>query len=81
MEGLILQSEVMDLRADDQARGEGIVLDARLEKGLGVVADCIVRWGTMQRNDIVVSGTQIARVKMLKDGKSHGYVFYTMCGI
>jgi translation initiation factor IF-2 len=69
MEGLILQSEVMDLRADAEAHAEGIVMDARLEKGLGVVADCIVRWGNMKRGDVVVSGTQIAKVKMLKDCK------------
>jgi translation initiation factor IF-2 len=69
MEGLILQSEVMDLRADAEDHGEGIVMDARVEKGLGVVADCIIRWGNIQPGDVVVSGTQIARVKMLKDGK------------
>lgn len=69
MEGLILQSEVMDLRADAEAHAEGIVMDARLEKGLGVVADCIVRWGNLKRGDVVVSGTQIAKVKMLKDCK------------
>ena len=69
MEGLILQSEVMDLRADAEAHAEGIIMDARMEKGLGVMADCIVRWGNIKRGDIVVSGTQIAKVKMLKDGK------------
>ena len=69
MEGLILQSEVMDLRADDKARGEGIVMDARMEKGLGVVADCILRWGSMQKGDVIVSGTQASRIRMLKDGK------------
>ena len=69
MEGLVLQSEVMDLRADDQANAEGIVMDATLEKGLGVVVDCIIRWGNIKRGDVVVSGTQIAKVKILKDGR------------
>jgi translation initiation factor IF-2 len=68
MEGLLLQSEVMDLRADDQARAEGIVMDARVEKGLGVVADCVIRWGSLKRGDVVVSGTTIGRVKTLRDG-------------
>lgn len=69
MEGLILQSEVMDLRADDTAHAEGIVMDARIEKGLGVVADCIIRWGSIEKGDIVVSGCQSSSVRMLKDGK------------
>jgi len=68
IEGLVLQSEVMDLRADHEACAEGIVMDARIEKGLGVVADCIIRWGSMEKGDIVVSGTQASRVRLLKDG-------------
>ena len=48
IEGLVLQSDIMDLRADDNARAEGIVIDAKMEKGLGVVADCIVRWGKLE---------------------------------
>eukprot|EP00980_Cylindrotheca_fusiformis_P002117 scaffold473_cov132-Cylindrotheca_fusiformis.AAC.22 len=67
MEGLLLQSEVMDLRADDKALAEGIIMDASIEKGLGVVATAIIRWGTMKSGDIVVSGDQIGRVKILKD--------------
>jgi translation initiation factor IF-2 len=73
MENIILQSEViMNLRADAQAHAEGVVMDARLEKGLGVVADCIVRWGNTKRGDVlVVSGTQIAKVKMLSVPVEH----------
>mmetsp|Transcript_19772 Transcript_19772/g.39544 ORF Transcript_19772/g.39544 Transcript_19772/m.39544 type:complete len:1073 (-) Transcript_19772:43-3261(-) len=67
IEGLALQSEMMDLRADDDAKGEGIVIDARMEKGLGVVADCVIRWGKVERGDFVVSGTTGGRVKFLND--------------
>lgn len=69
MEGLLLQSEVMDLRADDKAHAEGIVMDASMEKGLGVVATAIIRWGSIQIGDVVVSGDQIGRVRILKDGE------------
>ena len=68
IEGLALQSEIMDLRADTTARAEGIVMDARMEKGLGVVVDCVVRWGSMERGDIIVSGTNSGKIKTLKDG-------------
>jgi translation initiation factor IF-2 len=67
IEGLALQSEMMDLRADEDAIGEGIVIDARVEKGLGVVADCVMRWGKVERGDFVVSGTTGGRVKFLND--------------
>jgi len=67
VEGLALQAEIMDLRADEDAMGEGIVIDARMEKGLGVVADCIIRWGSVSRGDFVVSGTNGGRVKFLHD--------------
>jgi translation initiation factor IF-2 len=68
MEGLLLQSEVMDLRADDKESAEGIIMDTAVEKGLGVVATAIIRFGTIRKGDVVVSGDQIGRVKILKDG-------------
>jgi translation initiation factor IF-2 len=67
IEGLMLQSEIMDLRADNEAPGEGIVMDARIEKGLGVVADCIIRLGKIESGSFIMSGDQVARVRMLKD--------------
>ena len=68
IDALVLQSEVMELRADPDAHAEGIVLDARIEKGIGVVADCIIRWGSMQCGDVVLSGVHSGKVKALKNG-------------
>jgi translation initiation factor IF-2 len=59
----------MDLRADEKAQGEGIVMDARMEKGVGVVADCIIRWGSLERGSIIVSGVHSGKIKALKDSK------------
>ncbi|CAJ1958770.1 unnamed protein product [Cylindrotheca closterium] len=67
MEGLLLQSEIMDLRADEEAEAEGIIMDAAMEKGLGVVATAIIRWGNIKPGDVVVSGDQIGRVRILRD--------------
>lgn len=67
IEGLVLQSEVMDLRADDSTRCEGIIMDAKVDKGLGIVADCIIRWGSLEKGNIVVSGTNTGKVRLLKD--------------
>jgi translation initiation factor IF-2 len=67
IEGLALQSEVMNLRADNDTRSEGIVLDSRVEKGLGIVVDMIIRWGSIESGDVLVSGTQYGKVRLLKD--------------
>jgi len=67
MEGLALQSEVMDLRADVEARAEGLVIDAKIEKGVGVVVDCIVRWGTLETGDYVLSGVSGGKLRILNN--------------
>ncbi|CAB9500315.1 factor IF-2 [Seminavis robusta] len=67
VEGLALQSEVMDLRADITASAEGIVMDSRAEQGLGIVVDAIVRWGCIRPGDVVVSDTSVGKVRLLKD--------------
>jgi len=67
IEGLALQSEVMDLRADVEARAEGLVIDSKIESGLGVVADCIVRWGKLEQGDYVVSGVSGGKLRILND--------------
>ncbi|GKY98501.1 hypothetical protein MPSEU_000807200 [Mayamaea pseudoterrestris] len=67
IEGLALQAEVMDLRADDSTRAEGLVMDARVDKGVGIVVDTIVRWGSIRKGDVVVSGTAMGKVRLLKD--------------
>jgi len=67
VEALVLQAQVMDLKADLKARGEGVVMDAKMEKGLGVVIDCVVRWGKLEKGDTIVSGNHMGKVKILKD--------------
>ena len=49
VEGLTLQSEIKDLGADKGAKGQGIVIDARMEKGLGIMADCVIQWGNVSK--------------------------------
>ena len=67
IDGLVLQSEMMDLRAPTDTRAEGIVMDVRIDKGMGIVADCIVRWGSIKKGDLVVTGTHKGKVRLLKD--------------
>lgn len=67
VEGLILQSEVMDLRACKESRAEGLIIDAKVETGLGVVVDCIIRWGKLEVGDYVHSGVHGGKVRILND--------------
>ncbi|CAM9120835.1 unnamed protein product [Choristocarpus tenellus] len=72
LEALLLQAEIMELRADSQAAGEGVVVDSSVERGLGCVTDVLVSWGKVKVGDIVVAGLEQGKVKMLKNsnGKS-----------
>lgn len=69
---ILVQAEVLDLKANPNRAAEGIVMEARMEKGRGVVADLLVQKGTLRSGDFLVVGTSYGRVKaMLNDlGKS-----------
>jgi len=71
VEGLVLVSDIMDLRADKDSRAEGIVIDSKVEKGLGVVVDVIIRSGSLQKGDCIVSGINGGRVKIMKDANNN----------
>jgi translation initiation factor IF-2 len=65
IEAILLQAEVLQLRANPHRPGEGIVVESKLEKGRGPVATALVRRGTLKRGDIVVAGGQWGRVRAL----------------
>jgi translation initiation factor IF-2 len=65
VEGLLLQSELLELRANAAGQAEAVVLDARFEKGRGVVCDVLVRWGCLNVGDNVVVGTAYGKVKAM----------------
>jgi translation initiation factor IF-2 len=65
IEAILLQAEVMDLRANPERSGEGVVIEAKLDKGRGPVATVLVKRGTLKRGDIVVAGAAWGRVRAL----------------
>ncbi len=67
---IILQSEVLELRANPDRAAEGIVIEAKLDKGRGPVATVLVDRGTLKVGDIVVAGSEWGRVRALLD--DHG---------
>jgi translation initiation factor IF-2 len=67
LETVMLQAEVLDLKANSERAAEGTVIEAKLDKGRGSVATILVQRGTLKRGDLVVAGSQWGRVKAITD--------------
>jgi translation initiation factor IF-2 len=65
VERLLLQAEVLDLKANPDRTADGVVIEAKLDKGRGAVSTVLVNRGTLKRGDIVVAGSQFGRVRAL----------------
>lgn len=65
LDAILLQAEVLDLKADPEHSAEGIVIEAKLDKGRGSVATVLVKRGTLKRGDLVVAGTGWGKVRAL----------------
>ena len=65
IEAILLQAQVMDLKANPDRTAEGVVIEARLDRGRGAVATVLVKRGTLRRGDIVVAGASAGRVRAL----------------
>ncbi|MEX1180142.1 MAG: translation initiation factor IF-2 [Cucumibacter sp.] len=69
LEAIGLQAEVLELRANIDGRAQGLVIEAKLDRGRGPVATVLVQRGTLQVGDIVVAGAEWAKVRALIDAK------------
>ena len=68
-EAILLQSEILDLRANPERAAEGSVIESRLDRGRGPVATVLVQKGTLHQGDIVVAGAEWGRVRAMLDDK------------
>ncbi len=69
LETILLQAEVLELRVARDGRAEGLVIEAKLDRGRGAVATMLVQRGTLAIGDILVAGTEFARVRALINDK------------
>jgi len=69
IEKILLQAELLELKANPDRAAEGVVIEAQLDKGRGPVATLLVTRGTLKRGDIFVVGTESGRVRALVDDK------------
>ncbi|MEQ8690969.1 MAG: translation initiation factor IF-2, partial [Pseudomonadales bacterium] len=67
LEAILLQSEVMELGAIEEARGQGVVIESRLDRGRGPVATLLVQNGTLKQGDVVIAGETYGRVRAMLD--------------
>jgi translation initiation factor IF-2 len=65
VETILLQAEVMDLKANPSRPAEATVIESKLDRGRGTVATVLVQNGTLKRGDIVVVGAQIGRIRAI----------------
>src|SRR5215813_3125566 len=69
LENVVLQAEVLELKANPNRPAVGAIIEAKLEKGRGPVATVLVREGTLHTGDAIVSGTHYGRLRAMKDGQ------------
>jgi len=67
LEQVLLQAEVLELKAPVQAMAKGLVIEAKLDKGRGPVATVLVQSGTLKTGDIVLAGSTYGRVRAMLD--------------
>ena len=70
LEAVLLQAEILDLRANPDRTAEGVVIEAKLDKGRGPVATVLVQTGTLKPGDIVVAGNEWGRVRALVNDRA-----------
>jgi translation initiation factor IF-2 len=68
-EAILLQAELLELRANPNRTAEGAVIESRLDRGRGPVATVLVQKGTLHPGDIVVAGAEWGRVRAMQDDK------------
>lgn len=67
LESVLLQAELLELKAVPERRGRGVVIESSLDKGRGPVATVLIQDGTLKRGDMVLAGQEFGRVRAMFD--------------
>jgi translation initiation factor IF-2 len=65
IEAILLQAEVLELKANPDRTAEGVVIESKIDRGRGAVSTVLVKRGTLKRGDIIVAGASFGRVRAL----------------
>ncbi len=74
-EAIMLQSEILELRANPDRAAEGAVIESRLDRGRGPVATVLVQKGTLKQGEIVVAGAEWGKIRAMLDDKGQQIKF------
>ena len=69
LDAILLQAEMLELKANDQCRAEGKILESRVDQGRGVVSSVIIQRGTLKQGDPFVAGIYSGRVRAMFDDR------------
>jgi len=67
LDAILLQAEVMELKANPNREPEGIIIEAKLDKGMGSMATVIIQNGTLKVGDFIVAGTTYGKIRSIRD--------------
>ena len=65
LEGILLEAEMRDLKANPKQRAKGIILETKMDKSRGAVATVILKNGTLKKGQFFVAGTEFGKIKAL----------------
>jgi len=71
LEMILLSADLLELKADPSRRAKGVVLEARVEQGRGIVVSLLVQTGTLRLGDAFVAGQHYGRVRAMFDERGH----------
>ncbi len=69
LEAILLQAEILELKADSNKAGKGLVIESRLDKGRGPVATVVIREGTLKQGAPVLCGTYSGKIRAMLDDR------------
>ncbi|NRA52952.1 MAG: translation initiation factor IF-2 [Gammaproteobacteria bacterium] len=67
LEAIVMQAELLELKATTEGHAAGVVIESRLDKGRGPVATVLIKEGTLNHGDIILCGTEYGRVRAMRD--------------
>ncbi|WP_343152458.1 translation initiation factor IF-2 [Buchnera aphidicola] len=75
LDAILLQAEILELKAAVDGLASGIVIESRLDKGTGPVASILVKEGTLNKGDIIICGSEYGKVRAIKNEKGKNILF------
>jgi translation initiation factor IF-2 len=74
LDAILLTAEMLELKANYNAQGQGVVIESKIDKAQGAIATVLVKRGTLKVGDLVVAGRSFGRIKRMKNDKAEDVV-------